>query len=241
RQPFQTRKYAAREFVRAFEGAPDALAAKLVCAAGAADLPAALEALAQGAPPSAFDPAAGRTALMAAVSMADFGMLELLLLWGADVNQRVPVSETTLPHGTGLPHDACGGAALHLAARLGNVRVVWYLVRKGAHWDTPDAYGLLPLDIALEASNVPVVMALRYAAFQKASGLPPGSLRPRRPNASPAEPVDMLDMDDSFIRDWAIPPYSPLSGDDDDAEADDDDKDSDDAEFGELQAASPPT
>ncbi|KAJ2480899.1 hypothetical protein IWW56_002140 [Coemansia sp. RSA 2131] len=238
RTPYAVRKYADREFVRAFQGSPEELSAELARACGAADISGALQALAQGADAGAVDVGSGRTPLMAATSMADFAMIELLLLWGADVNQRASVTATTyagdtaalssaqssasdpdtlspgnIPDTTESDLPVCGGTALHLAVRLGNVRVVWFLVRKGAHWDTPDAYGLLPLDIALEASNVQVVMALRYAAFQKASGLTPGSLRGRRMNG--AEPVDMLDLDDSFIRDWAIPPYSPCSEDGD--------------------------
>ncbi|KAJ2834869.1 hypothetical protein J3B01_003821 [Coemansia erecta] len=236
RTPFAVRKYADREFVRDFEGTHEELLAELARACGAADIAGALQALAQGADAGAVDVGTGRTPLMAATSMADFAMIELLLLWGADINQRASVTATTYAGDTAalsstLSSDpaspaspgniadtietdppVCGGTALHLAVRLGNVRVVWFLVRKGAHWDTPDAYGLLPLDIALEASNVQVVMALRYAAFQKASGLAPGSLRGRRTNGM--EPVDMLDLDDSFIRDWAIPPYSPCSEDD---------------------------
>ncbi|KAJ2778671.1 hypothetical protein H4R18_004457 [Coemansia javaensis] len=239
RLPYLRLKYADRALV-----APDpaaAAAAKLMRAAAAADIALALEALAQGASPNAHDSDSGCTPLMAAVGMGDFGILELLLLWGADVNARAKVTATAYMNDSPRADSAAepelgafGGTALHLAVRLGNVRVVWYLIRKGAQWDTPDAYGLLPLDIALEDSNVQVVMALRYAAFQRASGLPPGTLGSKRPRAAAssssstgasslsvaaaaaAEPVDMLDMDDSFIRDWAIPPYLPSADDDDD-------------------------
>ncbi|KAJ2316189.1 hypothetical protein H4R23_003685, partial [Coemansia sp. Cherry 401B] len=253
KQPFLQRKYADRAFVAGGgESSAEQLAARLVHAAATADLPRALQALAQGASANAHDPASGRTPLTAAVSMGDFGMLELLLQWGADVNQRTKISATAYASDTSPTSDTSasdssgfGGTALHLAVRLGNVRVVWYLVRRGAHWDTPDAYGLLPLDIALEQSNVQVVMALRYAAFQKASGLPPGTLGARRNNGQ-AEPVDMLDIDDSFIRDWAIPPYSPyIDAEQDDAsEAGENEEqlqlgaiDEGDVEFGELQTA----
>ncbi|KAJ1734317.1 hypothetical protein LPJ61_001138 [Coemansia biformis] len=234
RQPYLKIKYAERRFVVAADESSGGAVAKLLRAAGTADLPLALEALAQGAGANSVDVETGRTALMAAVDMGDFGMMELLFLWGANVNMRAKVTATAYVNdspktdsgdaqsgsraqgtsgsgGTG----ASGGTALHLAVRLGNARVVWYLVRKGAQWDTPDAYGLLPLDIALEDSNVQVVMALRYAAFQRASGLPPGTLGLKRTRGGAAtEPVDMLDMDDSFIRDWAIPPYSPHADDD---------------------------
>ncbi|KAJ2691078.1 hypothetical protein IWW39_000286 [Coemansia spiralis] len=234
KQPYVMQKYANRLYVER-EASPGDADAKLILAARTADMPLALEALAQGASVSAYDEKTGSTPLIEAVGMGDFGMLELLFLWGANANTRAQVTATSYindsPRGSqaggGEGRDAIavagmrasGGTALHLATRLGNVRVVWYLVRKGAHWDTPDAYGLLPLDIALEDSNVQVVMALRYAAFQKASGLPPGVLasqqRPRPSvsgggGGSSAEPVDILDMDDSLIRDWAIPPYSPF-------------------------------
>ncbi|KAJ2643813.1 hypothetical protein GGF44_000979 [Coemansia sp. RSA 1694] len=232
KQPYVMQKYANRLYVER-EAEPGDADAKLTLAARTADMPLALEALAQGASVSAHDAKSGSTPLIEAVGMGDFGMLELLFLWGANANTRAQVTATSYindsPRGSqadggGEKGDAAGmrvsgGTALHLAARLGNVRVVWYLVRKGAQWDTPDAYGLLPLDIALEDSNVQVVMALRYAAFQKASGLPPGILasqqrpRPSASGGSSAEPVDILDMDDSLIRDWAIPPYSPFVDD----------------------------
>ncbi|KAJ2773033.1 hypothetical protein IWQ57_001498, partial [Coemansia nantahalensis] len=236
RQPYLKLKYAERRFVLpADEGAA---AAKLMHAASTANLPLALEALAQGAGANALDAETGRTALMAAVDMGDFGMMELLLLWGADVNMRArvtatayvsdsPKAEPSPPEeggaqgggGGGGGTGGSGGTALHLAARLGNARVVWYLIRKGAQWDTPDAYGLLPLDIALGDSNVQVVMALRYAAFQRTSGLPPGTLGSKRTrNGAVPEPLEMLDMDDTFIGDWAIPPYSPHADDDDDSD-----------------------
>ncbi|KAJ2008149.1 hypothetical protein H4R26_000354 [Coemansia thaxteri] len=233
KHPYVLQKYANRLYVDREDSDADA---KLLCAARTADLPLALEALAQGANVSAHDERTGSTPLIEAVGMGDFGMLELLFLWGANANTRAQVTATSYiadpsrssEHDESGANDAfsggatagmrvSGSTALHLATRLGNVRVVWYLVRKGAHWDTPDAYGFLPLDIALEDSNVQVVMALRYAAFQKASGLPPGTLgsQRQRPGAngaggSAAEPVDILDVDDSFIRDWAIPPYSPF-------------------------------
>ncbi|KAJ2909530.1 hypothetical protein GGI21_001790 [Coemansia aciculifera] len=230
KQPYVMQKYANRLYAKR-EAEPGDADAKLILAARTADMPLALEALAQGASVSAHDAKSGATPLIEAVGMGDFGMLELLFLWGANANTRAQVTATSYindsPRGSQADgttekgdmagvRGVSGGTALHLATRLGNVRVVWYLVRKGAQWDTPDAYGLLPLDIALEDSNVQVVMALRYAAFQKASGLPPGVLASQqrlRPNASggtSAEPVDILDMDDSLIRDWAIPPYSPL-------------------------------
>ncbi|KAJ2421037.1 hypothetical protein GGF41_004024 [Coemansia sp. RSA 2531] len=232
KQPYLMQKYANRLFVER-EPSPGEADSKLILAARTADMPLALEALAQGASVSAYDEKTGSTPLIEAVGMGDFGMLELLFLWGANPNTRAQVTATSYINdsprgsqaggGSGEGSDVVaagmrvsGGTALHLATRLGNVRVVWYLVRKGAHWDTPDAYGLLPLDIALEDSNVQVVMALRYAAFQKASGLPPGILasqqrpRPSVSGGSAAEPVDILDMDDSLIRDWAIPPYSPF-------------------------------
>ncbi|KAJ2089251.1 hypothetical protein IW138_003571 [Coemansia sp. RSA 986] len=239
KEPYLMQKYANRLYVK-HAGSKDEADHTLILAARTADIPLALEALAQGADPNTHDPATGKTPLMEAVAMGDFGMLELLLLWGANPNMRGKVTATSYMNdsprteqaaegapnasdinddgGAGSPKEgaAYGGTALHLATRLGNVRVVWYLVRKNAQWDTPDAYGLLPLDIALEDSNVQVVMALRYAAFQKMSGLPPGTLGSRRPRpggngtqGSAAEPVDILDVDDSFIRDWAVPPYSP--------------------------------
>ncbi|KAI9506429.1 hypothetical protein GGI25_004906 [Coemansia spiralis] len=275
KQPYLLQKYANRLFVE--KAQLEEANAKLIRAAGCADLPLALEALAQGANPDAHDPTTGRTPLIEAVGMGDFGMLELLFLWGADPNTRGKITATSYMNESpktdqtaepgaddagsdtskGSAACASGGTALHLATRLGNVRVVWYLIRKNAQWDTPDAYGLLPLDIALEDSNVQVVMALRYAAFQKASGLPPGTLGSRRQRAngpgagSASEPVDMLDMDDSFIRDWAIPPYSPyVDGSQSDVDSETaSSKDvefvdsasthaaDDDAEFGELQAA----
>ncbi|KAJ2611210.1 hypothetical protein H4S08_003267 [Coemansia sp. RSA 1365] len=244
KQPYLELKYTKRRFVASQDGSPDVIGAKLVRAAATADLPLALAALAQGASANAHDPESGLTPLIEAVGMGDFGMLELLFLWGADVNMRAKITATAYmndspkaseqqtseviegPHrqvsgDTGSSSCVAGGTALHLATRLGNVRVVWYLIRKGAQWDTPDSYGLLPLDIALESSNVQVVMALRYAAFQKASGLPPGTLGSKRPyNGRPAvEPLDMLDMDDSFIRDWAIPPYSPYIDDSEEIKA----------------------
>ncbi|KAJ2747516.1 hypothetical protein GGI20_000505 [Coemansia sp. BCRC 34301] len=234
KQPYVMQKYANRLYVKR-EAEPGDADAKLILAARTADMPLALEALAQGGSVSAHDAKSGSTPLIEAVGMGDFGMLELLFLWGANANTRAQVTATSYINDSprGSQADASsgsekgdmvglrvsGGTALHLATRLGNVRVVWYLIRKGAQWDTPDAYGLLPLDIALEASNVQVVMALRYAAFQKASGLPPGvlasqqRLRPGASGGSSSEPVDILDMDDSLIRDWAIPPYSPLVDD----------------------------
>lgn len=179
------RKYEDREFV-AKESDQD----RLMEAARLADMPMALRALAEGAQANQLDPATGATPLMEAVSMGDFGMQELLSLWGADANLQAQVTAT---------NQNKGGSALHLATRLGNVRGVWYLIRKGAQWDTPDSLGLLPLDIALEDSNVQCVMALRYAAFQKEAGLPPGGMGN----------VEMVGLDESFIRDWAIPPYEP--------------------------------
>ncbi|KAJ2389494.1 hypothetical protein GGI23_005825, partial [Coemansia sp. RSA 2559] len=240
KEPYLVQKYANRLYVR-HAGSRDEANHRLILAARTADIPLALEALAQGADPDTHDPATGKTPLMESVAMGDFGMLELLLLWGANPNTRGKVTATSYMNDSprteqveegasndgrsskvsdrGSPKEsaAYGGTALHLAARLGNVRVVWYLVRKNTQWDTPDAYGLLPLDIALEDSNVQVVMALLYAAFQKMSGLPPGTLGSRRPRlggngsaqGNASEPVDMLDVDDSFIRDWAVPPYSP--------------------------------
>ncbi|KAJ2453684.1 hypothetical protein EV183_002088 [Coemansia sp. RSA 2336] len=243
KQPYLQRKYADREFVAGYDGDT---AAKLVQAAEAADLPTALEALAQGADANCQD-SQGKLPLMAAVEMGDFSMLELLLQWGADINRRAQISASTYKGSSSndlsAPAAIDGTTALHLAVRLGNVRMVWFLIRKGAQWDTPDGYGLLPLDIALEASNVQVVMALRYAAFQKASGLAPGTLKPRQRSnglqsaatssaASNAEPVDMLDMDDSFIRDWAVPPYSPFASSSDSSDEEQG------SEFGELQTAS---
>ncbi|KAJ2851548.1 hypothetical protein IWW36_001032 [Coemansia brasiliensis] len=242
KQPYLQRKYADREFVAAYDGD---MAAKLVQAADAADLPLALEALAQGANANCQD-SLGKLPLMAAVEMGDFAMLELLLQWGADINRRAQISASTYKGGSSNdlsePAAIDGTTALHLAVRLGNVRMVWFLIRKGAQWDTPDGYGLLPLDIALEASNVQVVMALRYAAFQKASGLAPGTLKPRQrlnssqptsngSTASNMEPVDILDMDDSFIRDWAVPPYSPFASSSDSSDEEQG------SEFGELQTA----
>ncbi|KAJ1722718.1 hypothetical protein LPJ53_002891 [Coemansia erecta] len=233
RQPYIMLKYSSRLFIDSLARGTEQASGKLIVAARTADLPLALEALAQGADPNAHDPTTGSTPLIEAVGMGDFGMLELLLLWGADPNVRAKITATAYltespkanpaDQQPSSSKDMAGGTALHWATRLGNVRVVWYLVRKGAHWDTPDAYGLLPLDIALEDSNVSVVMALRYAAFQKASGLQPGSVSnasgANRLRMSPSstqlggnaaiEPVDMLDMNDSFIRDWAVPPYVP--------------------------------
>ncbi|KAJ2556727.1 hypothetical protein EV175_001806, partial [Coemansia sp. RSA 1933] len=233
KEPYLMQKYANRLYTKN-PGSKGEADHKLILAARTADIPLALEALAQGADPDTHDPATGKTPLMESVAMGDFGMLELLLLWGANPNTRGKVTATSYMNdspraelaegessGAKVSEDAesatpkeCaayGGTALHLATRLGNVRVVWYLVRKNAQWDTPDAYGLLPLDIALEDSNVQVVMALRYAAFQKMSGLPPGTIGSRRPRlggsasaqGNASEPVDILDVDDSFIRDWA--------------------------------------
>ncbi|KAJ1752709.1 hypothetical protein LPJ79_000965 [Coemansia sp. RSA 1821] len=242
KQPYLQRKYADREFVAGYDGD---MAAKLVQAAETADLPTALEALAQGADANSQD-SQGKLPLMAAVEMGDFAMLELLLQWGADINRRAQISASTYKgsssNNLSEPAAIDGTTALHLAVRLGNVRMVWFLIRKGAQWDTPDGYGLLPLDIALEASNVQVVMALRYAAFQKASGLAPGTLKPRQrlngsqstassSAASNMEPVDMLDMDDSFIRGWAVPPYSPFASSSDSSDEEQG------SEFGELQTA----
>ncbi|KAJ1958737.1 hypothetical protein GGI12_004661 [Dipsacomyces acuminosporus] len=235
--PYLVQKYANRLWVAKPES-QELANEKLIQATRLADMPMALEALAQGANVNAHDAKSGSTPLIEAVAMGDFGMLELLFLWGADPNTRAKMTATEYMadspscgndkatdsnESASTKHSAngvestpklAGGTALHFASRLGNVRVVWYLVRRGAAWDTPDVYGLLPLDIALEDSNVQVVMALRYAAFQKASGIPPGTLGSSRQrhhvqgNGS-GEPVDMLDMDDSFIRDWAIPPFSP--------------------------------
>ncbi|KAJ1839274.1 hypothetical protein LPJ57_010887 [Coemansia sp. RSA 486] len=227
KQPYILQKYSNRLYIDKPASLEDA-EARLIDAVRTANMPMALQALAQGASPNAYDRTAGSTPLIEAVGMCDFGMMELLFLWGADPNMRAKMTATAYltespkAKPTDKPSSAemAGGTALHWATRQGNVQAVWYLVRKGAQWDTPDAYGLLPLDIALEDSNVSVVMALRYAAFQKASGLQPGSvgstLRPRMSPSSTylsgnaaTEPVDMLDMNDSFIREWAIPPYSP--------------------------------
>ncbi|KAJ2855770.1 hypothetical protein J3B02_001991 [Coemansia erecta] len=228
KQPYILQKYSNRLYMDKPASIQDA-EAKLIDAVRAADIPLALQALAQGADPNAYDQKTGSTPLIEAVGMSDFGMMELLFLWGADPNIRAKMTATA--YLTESPKtrpsdkkptlaEIAGGTALHWATRQGNVQAVWYLVRRGAQWDTPDAYGLLPLDIALEDSNVSVVMALRYAAFQKASGLQPGSvgstLRPRMSPSSTGlsgnaatEPVDMLDMNDSFIREWAIPQYLP--------------------------------
>ncbi|KAJ1817004.1 hypothetical protein LPJ56_004163 [Coemansia sp. RSA 2599] len=227
KQPYILQKYSNRLYVDKPASAQDA-EAMLIDAARTANMPLALQALAQGANPNAHDQATGSTPLIEAVGMGDFGAMELLFLWGADPNVRAKMTATAYmsespkarPSDKPSLAEMAGGTALHWATRQGNVQAVWYLVRKGAQWDTPDAYGLLPLDIALEDSNVSVVMALRYAAFQKASGLQPGSvgstLRPRMSPSSTClsgnaatEPVDMLDMNDSFIREWAIPQYSP--------------------------------
>ncbi|KAJ1934534.1 hypothetical protein GGF37_006329, partial [Kickxella alabastrina] len=220
RQPFIMQKYANRLFVGSALQAGAEPGPELLEAARSGDLPRALRALAQGANANAFDSATGATPLVEAVGAGDFGMLELLLLWGADPNQRARMTATSYD---GSPGRSMGGTPLHWAARLGNVRVVWYLVRRGAQWDTPDAYGMLPLDIALEKSDVAVVMALRYAAFQKMSGLSPGSVAgagrrggavgvPMGGGNAAAEPVDMLDMDDSFISEWVVPPYAHDEG-----------------------------
>ncbi|KAJ1940330.1 hypothetical protein EC988_007064, partial [Linderina pennispora] len=187
--PFLSAKYASRVWVCRAES-PDA---QLFAAVQKEDLPGALLALAQGADANMHDGESGNTPLIAAASNGDFGMLELLMLWGASVSARAHVSASA------YAAESAGGTALHAAVCAGNARVVWYLVRKGAQWDTPDAHGLLPLDIALERSDVQAVMALRYAAFQKAAGLPPGS----------AQAGELPDLDDSLIGSWAIPPYSP--------------------------------
>ncbi|KAJ1939759.1 hypothetical protein FBU59_004014 [Linderina macrospora] len=222
--PFLSAKYASRVWVCPGETTEEKPTAGLFGAVRSGNLEAALTALAQGADVNAHDELSGSTPLIAAARTGDFGMLELLLLWGADINARGRMTATAYttdsPHVDHAKQEATakseiivgGGTALHLAARLGNVHMVWYLIRKGAQWDTPDAYGLLPLDIALEDSDVQVVMALRYAAFQKASGLPPGTLgstRARHYTQGNAEQVDMLEMDDSLIQGWAIPPYVP--------------------------------
>ncbi|KAI8325714.1 PH domain-like protein, partial [Martensiomyces pterosporus] len=118
--PYLVQKYANRLWVAKPESQEEA-DAKLVRAARLADMPMALEALAQGADVNAHDPKTGSTPLIEAVAMGDFGMLELLFLEGEDSGPRL-----------------AGGTALHFATRLGNVRVVWYLIRRGAEWDTPD-------------------------------------------------------------------------------------------------------
>ncbi|KAJ2700859.1 hypothetical protein H4R19_005445, partial [Coemansia spiralis] len=89
-------------------------------------------------------------------------------------------------------------------------------------------------------SNVQVVMALRYAAFQRASGLPPGTLGSKRACSGAAqEHLDTLDMDDTFIRDWAIPPYSPVADDDDSDDSHSDHDHGGDVPAGDAAAARP--
>ncbi|KAJ2721537.1 hypothetical protein GGI07_003890 [Coemansia sp. Benny D115] len=229
RQPYIMQKYSNRLFVAQPTKGIKHAEEELVQAAGNGNMVAVLRALAQGANPDCHDTTTGTTPLHEAVRAADFGILELLFLWGANANVRAKMTPTAYHQSESSDNNistaqagASGGTALHWASRLGNAQVVWYLVRKGAQWDTPDAYGLLPLDIALEDGNVSVVMALRYAAFQKTSGLPPGSMGSSRPRGSALpfgtnsnngnamiEPVDMLDTEDSFIRDWAVPAYDP--------------------------------
>ncbi|KAJ1884883.1 hypothetical protein LPJ66_010393, partial [Kickxella alabastrina] len=125
RQPFIMQKYANRLFVgSALQAGAEP---ELLEAARSGDLPRALRALAQGASANAFDSATGATPLVEAVGAGDFGMLELLLLWGADPNQRARMTATSYDDSPGR---SMGGTPLHWAARLGNVRVVWYLVRR---------------------------------------------------------------------------------------------------------------
>ncbi|KAJ2367862.1 hypothetical protein H4S02_010204, partial [Coemansia sp. RSA 2611] len=87
KQPYVMQKYANRLYVER-KASPGNADAKLILAARTADMPLALEALARGASVSAYDEKTGSTPLIEAVGMGDFGMLELLFLWGANANTR---------------------------------------------------------------------------------------------------------------------------------------------------------
>ncbi|ORY04907.1 ArfGap-domain-containing protein [Basidiobolus meristosporus CBS 931.73] len=58
--------------------------------------------------------------------------------------------------------DGQGKTALHYAAELNNIKMVVYLLKRGAKYAEKDCHDQTPLDIALAKAHVDIVTALRY-------------------------------------------------------------------------------
>ncbi|RKP38470.1 hypothetical protein BJ085DRAFT_40537 [Dimargaris cristalligena] len=97
-----------------------------------------------------------KTALHLAALQSNYVSVEFLLHWFADINAV----------------DGDGRTCLHYAAAVDDASFVWFLLKKNAQWDVMDKDGVQPLDMALEAAHVQVVMALRYATFLRETADP---------------------------------------------------------------------
>ncbi|KAH8552778.1 hypothetical protein BGW37DRAFT_271523 [Umbelopsis sp. PMI_123] len=99
------------------------------------------------------------TALHTAVLQEDIIMVEFLLQWFCDVNEK----------------DENGWTALHHAAAENNVRFVLTLLRRHAKPDIKCNNGKTALDIAVDQQHVQAVTALRLFAFDKQHNASPAS------------------------------------------------------------------
>ncbi|KAJ1904665.1 hypothetical protein IWQ60_012415, partial [Tieghemiomyces parasiticus] len=97
-----------------------------------------------------------KTALHQAALQSSYVSVEFLLHWFADINAV----------------DGDGRTCLHYASAVDDASFVWFLLKKNARLDVMDNDGVQPLDMALEAAHVQVVMALRYATFLRETAGP---------------------------------------------------------------------
>ncbi|PVU84681.1 hypothetical protein BB559_007150 [Furculomyces boomerangus] len=146
------------------------------------DLKMALHTLLLGANPNFIHPKYNSTPLILAAFMSDFGMSEILIMWGAKLNMCVnPLSsdkdeeqkskspDLEIGYPPALIIDS-GGSALHSAACGDNPAIIGFLTRHGADVEMKNSSGQTPTDFALLHSHLVVVMALRYSSFLAESG-----------------------------------------------------------------------
>ncbi|ETI33362.1 hypothetical protein F441_19810 [Phytophthora nicotianae CJ01A1] len=95
----------------------------------------------------------GVTGLHRAVSEGDVEIAQLLLSFGADVNQRSTWGWY---------------APLHLACKAGSEEMIWLLLNNGANWDLPDKTKKTPLQWAVRAGKASTAYRIDQQLHAKA-------------------------------------------------------------------------
>eukprot|EP00049_Salpingoeca_infusionum_P018164 m.356006 g.356006 ORF g.356006 m.356006 type:complete len:1275 (+) comp17419_c0_seq1:783-4607(+) len=137
-----------------------------------------------------------RSPLMTAIHLNQEQLIELLLLYGADVNQHAPIfrrNGAVVPNATSPLHAAClqgrprlvamllqagacidwqsehdGTTALHHACVKGNLVTLRLLIASGASTSIEDFSGLRPVDHAIRCANQKALAMLQPAIVQEA-------------------------------------------------------------------------